>query len=176
MGKKYVIVLRHGPTNKDETINYSDYINFTHKILLFLSTYLSENGVDLLETDAKIYTSPYKRCVETSKLLSSYLRVMNPNKKIKIKSDSGIRRWDRDKESREKSISRSYDYGNHIYNKINLFNNDCVYIYISHSSIIPSFINGILGKKLEKTKLHTACVSIINISDRKLEIFNKKFK
>ena len=79
-------------------------------------------------------------------------------------------------ESREQSIERATSYGNHIYKKASSKSEDEVCIYVSHSSIIPALISGIVGKRLKKVKLHTACLSIINIDNRELEIFNKSFK
>lgn len=174
--KKYVIVLRHGPTHSNESINYNSFVNFIAELVVYLNNFLNTKGLDIKNITPKIYTSPYTRCMDTAKLVASYLEVIRNNKKISIKSNSGITRWDMKNESRDKSIERATSYGNHIFEKINLIENDEICIYISHSSIIPALLSGIVGKKLKKFKLHTASLSVININNRELEVFNKSFK
>jgi broad specificity phosphatase PhoE len=174
--KKYVIVLRHGPTHSNETINYNSFVNFIGELVVFLNQFLIEKGLDIKNITPKVYCSPYERCMETAKLITSYLEVIRNNKKISINKNSGIARWDKKHESREKSIERATTYGNHIYEKKKSSSSDEICIYISHSSIIPALLSGIVGKKLKKFKLHTASLSIINVNNRELEIFNKSFK
>lgn len=173
---KYVIVLRHGPTHSNETINYNSFVNFTSDLIVYLTNFLSNKGLDVNNITPKIYTSPYPRCKDTGKLLTSYLKVIRNNKNIKVGTDEGIKRWDFKNETREMSKRRATNYGETIYKKIAEKKEPCVYIYVSHSSVIPSLISGIVGRRLKKIKLHTACMSIININDRELEVFNKSFK
>jgi broad specificity phosphatase PhoE len=173
---KYVIVLRHGPTHSNETINYNSFINFIGDMVLFITNFLSSKGLNINDVSPKIFTSPFSRCNDTGKLLASHLNVINGKNKIKVKIDDGVKRWDHKNESREMSISRSFNYGGKIFEKINSLKEPSVYIFITHSSIIPSYISGIVGRKLKKVKLHTASLSVININNRELEIFNKSFK
>lgn len=177
MGKqKYVIVLRHGPTHSNETINYNSFVNFTSEMVVYLNNFLLKHSVDINLLTPKIYTSPYTRCIDTGKLIASYLEVLRNNKKIEVKSKSGVKRWDMKNESRQKSIERAISYGNHVYSKVKSSSEPEIIIYVSHSSIIPGFISGLVGKKLKKIHLHTACLSIINVESRELEVFNKSFK
>jgi hypothetical protein len=173
--KKYVVVLRHGPTHSNESINYDSFVKFIANLIVYLKNFLINKGIDISTITPKIYSSPYSRCVNTAKFVASHLEVLG-NKKIPVQINSGVTRWDIGKETREKSIERSFSYGDKIYKKVNLINGDELRIYITHSSIIPSLISGIVGKKLKKIKLHTFCLSIIDINDRKLEVFNKSFK
>lgn len=174
--KKYVIVLRHGPTNSNESINYNSFVNFTSDLVVYLNNFLLSKGLDINTITPKIYTSPYTRCKETAKLITSYLEVIRNNKKIDVKPNSDIKRWDMKHETREKSIQRARAYGNNIYEKVNSSSDNGVYIYISHSSIIPNLISGIVGKKLKKFRLHSASLSIIDINNREIEVFNKSFR
>jgi hypothetical protein len=116
------------------------------------------------------------RCKDSGKLLSTYLNVLLGKQKIHPNTNSGIKRWNMHSESREKSIARSTEYGDVIYKKTSSSSKNEIHIYISHSSIIPSLISGILGKPLKKIKLHTACLSIIDANTRELNILNKSFK
>jgi len=174
--KKYVVVLRHGPTHSNETINYNSFVNFIAELVVYLNKFLIDKGLGINNITPKIYASPHMRCMDTAKLLTSYLEVLRNNKKISVKSNSGITRWNMKIESREKSIERATSYGNHIFEKNNSVSGDEVCIYVSHSSIIPALISGIVGKKLKKFKLHTASLSIINVNNRELDVFNKSFK
>ena len=174
--KKYVIVLRHGPTFSNESIDYNSFVKFTSDLVVFLNNFLMSKGLNINDITPKIYTSPYSRCQETGRLINSYLEVIRNNKKIMVKTKSGIKRWDHKNETREHSIKRAIAYGDHVFNKVKEINNDEIQIYVTHSSIIPGFISGLVGKKLKKVRLHTACLSIINVNERKMEIFNKSFK
>jgi broad specificity phosphatase PhoE len=174
--KKYVVVLRHGPTHSNESINYDSFVKFVGELVVYLNNFLVSKGLDIKTITPKIYASPYTRCMDTAKLIASYLQVIRNNKKVITKSNSGITRWDMKNETREKSIERARTYGNHIFSKINSIENDEIFIYISHSSIIPALISGIVGKNLKKFKLHTASLSIINANTRELEVFNKSFR
>jgi broad specificity phosphatase PhoE len=174
--KKYVVVLRHGPTNSNETINYSSFVNFIAELVVYLNKFFISKGLDINNITPKIYASPYTRCMDTAKLVGSYLEVLRNNKKISIKSNSGITRWNMKTESREKSKERARTYGNHIFEKHNSSSTDEISIYVSHSSIIPALISGIVGKKLKKFKLHTASLSIVDVNSRELDVFNKSFK
>ena len=174
--KKYVVVLRHGPTHSNESINYDSFVNFIAELVVYLNNFLIENGLDINNITPKIYASPHVRCMDTARLIGSYLEVLRNNKKISVESNSGVTRWDMKRESREKSIDRATSYGNHIFEKSKSVPKDEIRIYVSHSSIIPALISGIVGKKLKKFKLHTASLSIININDRELDVFNKSFK
>lgn len=174
--KKYAIILRHGPTHSNETIDYNNYINFFSSIVIYINKYLLNFNIDIKNINIKIFTSPYTRCYDTAKLLSSHLKIIKKHGDIKISKYDDISRWNSKRETREQSISRGNKCGNHIYEKLINSDNNELNIYISHSSMIPALISGMMGKKLKKIKLHTACLSIINISDRQLEIFNKSFK
>lgn len=175
MTNKYIVVLRHGPTHSNETINYNSFVNFISEMVVFLTNFLSSKGLDVNDITPKIFTSPFPRCIDTGKLLASYLEVIRNNKKVKVGTDEGVKRWDYKNETREMSKKRASNYGEQLYKKINIISKPCVYIYVSHSSIIPALISGIVGKKLKKVKLHTASLSIININNREMEVFNKSF-
>lgn len=174
--KKYVVILRHGPTYSNESINYNSFVKFISDMVVYLNNFFNSNGLDIKHITPKIYTSPYQRCQETANLLTSYLEVIRNNNKISVHNKSGIKRWDMKNETREKSIQRATEYGNHIYEKVKKSNESEIQIYVSHSSIIPGFISGLVGRKLKKIKLHTASLSILNVNDRQLEVFNKSFK
>jgi broad specificity phosphatase PhoE len=175
MTNKYIIVLRHGPTHSNETINYDNFIKFITDMVVFLNNFLKNNGLDINEITPKIYTSSYKRCYDTSKLITTYLEVLRNNKKINIETKSDIKRWDMKNESRKESINRAFNYGNYVYEKYKKSKHPEIIIYITHSSIIPAFISGLVGKKLKKIKLVSASLSILNVNERHLDVFNKSF-
>jgi broad specificity phosphatase PhoE len=174
--EKYIVVLRHGPTHSNETINYNSFVNFTSEMVVYLNNFLLKKGLDINQTTPQIYTSPYTRCLDTGKLIASYLEVLRNNKKLHVKTKSGVKRWDMKNEPRAKSIERATSYGEHVYSKVKASSEPEIQIYVTHSSIIPGFISGLVGKKLKKVRLHTACLSIINVETRELEVFNKSFK
>ena len=53
---------------------------------------------------------------------------------------------------------------------------DTLYIYVTHSSIIPYFISGLSGldkNQYKKIKLTTASLTILNVDTREIEMLNK---
>ena len=38
--KKYVVILRHGPTYSNESINYNSFVKFTSDMVVYLNNYL----------------------------------------------------------------------------------------------------------------------------------------
>ncbi|AYV80353.1 MAG: hypothetical protein Gaeavirus37_2 [Gaeavirus sp.] len=171
---KYVIIIRHGPTHPDETINYASFMEFITKMILYIKNFITANN--LTNITPQFISSPYKRCTDTAKLITSYLDVLKESDKPKsLKIVNYIKRWEKNTETRQESIIRATNYGNYAYKKISSINKPQIFIYITHSSIIPAFISGLIDHKLKKEKLHTACLSVVNINTRKLEKYNKSF-
>jgi len=174
--KKYIIVIRHGPTHSDESINYNSFIEFITELVTYMKNFFKDKNININEIIPKIISSPYERCVDTSKFITTYLDVLrNNNNKLDIKLNNNLKRWDSKSESRAESVERAITYGNHIFKKVSDEPGHKINIYITHSSIIPGLVSGIVGKKLKKVKLHSACLSIINGNTRELETYNKSF-
>ena len=187
---KYIIVQRHGPTRKD-IINHESFINLLPNLMNYIKFFFTKNNIDFHKMKIKIYTSEFERCYLTGKIIKSYLRLLqyDPSNKtennknneniIKIVKKHDLRRWDRQGgEEREKSRNRSYNYGIKLYNEIKeiVSEKDTLYIYVTHSSIIPYFISGLAGldkNQYKKIKLKTASLTILNIDTREIEMLNK---
>jgi broad specificity phosphatase PhoE len=181
---KYIIVLRHGPT-KNEVIDHEKFINLMSNLMNYIKHFFTKNNIDFNNMNINIYTSEFDRCFITGKIINSYLKIMQYDpvnkieKEIKVIKKHNLRRWDKQGgEDREKSINRSYDYGIKLYNKNKemVSEKDTLIIYVTHSSIIPSFICGLAGLNkyhYRKTKLTTASLTIINADTRVIEVFNK---
>ena len=187
---KYIIVQRHGPTRKD-IINHESFMNLMPNLMKYIKFFFTKNNIDFNKMKIKIYTSEFERCYLTGKIIKSYLKIMqydpinkienNENNEniIKIVKKHDLRRWDKEGgEEREKSRNRSYNYGTKLYNenKEIVSEKDTLYIYVTHSSIIPYFISGLAGldkNKYKKIKLTTASLTILNIDTREIEMLNK---
>ena len=187
---KYIIVQRHGPTRKD-IINHESFMNLLPNLMNYIKYFFTKNNIDFNKIKIKIYTSEFERCYLTGKIIKSYLRLLqyDPSNKtennknneniIKIVKKHDLRRWDRQGgEEREKSRNRSYNYGIKLYNEIKeiVSEKDTLYIYVTHSSIIPYFISGLAGldkNKYKKIKLTTASLTILNVDTREIEMLNK---
>ena len=185
--KKYIIVLRHGPTRKD-IINHESFINLLPNLMNYIKYFFTKNNVDFNDMKIKIYTSKFERCYLTGKIIKSYLKIMqyDPVNKIEnrinLVKKHDLRRWDKQGgEEREKSINRSYNYGTKLYNenKETVSEKDTLNIYVTHSSIIPYFISGLAGLNKyqhKKIKLKAASLTIINVDTREIEMLNKYHK
>lgn len=184
---KWIIVQRHGPTRND-VINHESFINLMPNLMNYIKHFFTKNNVDFNKMKLKIYTSEFERCYLTGKIIKSYLRLLqyDPSNKtenneniIKIVKKHDLRRWDKEGgEEREKSRNRSYNYGTKLYNenKEMVSEKDTLYIYVTHSSIIPYFISGLAGldkNQYKKIKLTTASLTILNIDTREIEMLNK---
>lgn len=184
---KWIIVQRHGPT-KNDVINNESFMNLLPNLMNYIKYFFTKNNIDFNKIKIKIYTSEFERCYSTGKIIKSYLRLLqydpsnkteNNENRIKIVKKHDLRRWDKEGgEEREKSRNRSYNYGTKLYNenKEMVSEKDTLYIYVTHSSIIPYFISGLAGfdkNQYKKIKLTTASLTILNIDTREIEMLNK---
>ena len=184
---KWIIVQRHGPT-KNDVINNESFMNLLPNLMNYIKYFFTKNNIDFNKIKIKIYTSEFERCYLTGKIIKSYLRLLqydpsnkteNNENRIKIVKKHDLRRWDKEGgEEREKSRNRSYNYGTKLYNenKEIVSEKDTLYIYVTHSSIIPYFISGLAGldkNQYKKIKLTTASLTILNIDTREIEMLNK---
>jgi broad specificity phosphatase PhoE len=169
---KYFMVIRHGPTNKDETINFDKYLKIITKLILYVKDFLDKHDINI-KKKIIIHTSPIERCITTSKFISTYFNVLNGNDKLKIIVDKNLRRWSSKKETLDECFKRAHVYGNTVQNGMN--DDKDVHIFITHSSVINALVAGLCGVEMKKNKLHTSCLSIINAETRELELFNKSF-
>lgn len=184
---KWIIVQRHGPT-KNDVINNESFMNLLPNLMNYIKYFFTKNNIDFNKIKIKIYTSEFERCYSTGKIIKSYLRLLqydpsnkteNNENRIKIVKKHDLRRWDKEGgEEREKSRNRSYNYGTKLYNenKEMVSEKDTLYIYVTHSSIIPYFISGLAGldkNKYKKIKLTTASLTILNVDMREIEMLNK---
>jgi len=163
-------------------------MNILPNLMNYIKYFFTKNNIDFNKMKIKIYTSEFERCYSTGKIIKSYLRLLqydpsnkteNNENRIKIVKKHDLRRWDKEGgEEREKSRNRSYNYGTKIYNenKEMVSEKDTLYIYVTHSSIIPYFISGLAGldkNQYKKIKLTTASLTILNIDTREIEMLNK---
>ena len=184
---KWIIVQRHGPT-KNDVINNESFMNLLPNLMNYIKYFFTKNNIDFNKIKIKIYTSEFERCYLTGKIIKSYLRLLqydpsnkteNNENRIKIVKKHDLRRWDKQGgEEREKSKNRSYNYGTKLYNenKEMVSEKDTLYIYVTHSSIIPYFISGLAGlnkNQYKKIKLTTASLTILNVDTREIEMLNK---
>ncbi len=181
---KWILVQRHGPTNNN-VINNESFMNILPNLMNYIKYFFTKNNVDFNNMKIKIYTSEFERCYLTGKIIKSYLKTMqyDPSNKtenrIKNVKKHDLRRWDKQGgEEREKSKNRSYNYGTKLYNenKEMVSEKDTLYIYVTHSSIIPYLISGLAGldkNQYKKIKLTTASSTILNVDTRKIEMLNK---
>ena len=69
---------------------------------------------------------------------------------------------------------RAKKYGKLLYKK---YKNDVnLNIFVSHSSIINSLINGILDSDICKERLVTSSLSICDVYERNIILYNKSFQ
>jgi broad specificity phosphatase PhoE len=169
----YFVVIRHGPTNKDESINFDKYLKIITNLILSLKEFLDKHKVDITTCKLVIHTSPLERCVTTSKFISTYLNIINDKDRIKIVTDKNLSRWNSKKETLEECFQRAKEYGNKVAKEYK--KDTTLHIFVTHSSVINSFVAGLCGKDMHKTKLHTSCLSIISSKSRELVLFNKSF-
>ena len=143
MCNTHSILLRHGDTNKDNTINFEKYDSKAKEISIKVSEIIKENNI----TDKIIfYASPEKRCIDTLKLLKKNLVLYDVKNKIGFKVNKNLIRWNKKgDEAREDSKKRALKYGKKL-KKFFSKNDNVLIVYCTHSSILPSIIEGINEK------------------------------
>ena len=136
----HICFLRHGDTNKNQTINYDKYKSKAKKISKKIYNIIKNNNI---QNKIIFYSSPEKRCIDTLYLLKENLISRGILNEIKIKINKNLIRWDKKgSELREDSKNRAITYGNKLKNFFDTTNNDFI-IYCTHSSIIGYIIEGI---------------------------------
>ncbi len=143
MCNTHSVLLRHGDTNKNDTINVEKYDSKAKEIAKKVCDIIKENNI----TDKIIfYSSPEKRCVDTLKLLKKNLVLNDVKNKISFKVNKNLIRWNKKGfEAREDSKKRALKYGKKL-KKFFSKNDNVLIVYCTHSSILPSIIEGINDK------------------------------
>jgi hypothetical protein len=143
MLNNHIIFLRHGDTNHNQTLNYEKYNKKAKKISKKIYEIINNS---LISEEIIFYSSPEKRCIDTLYLLKKNLIKRGIKNEIKIKINKNLIRWNKKgDEPRLASKSRALTYGKKLKNFFTTTNNTII-IYCTHSSILPSIIEGINNK------------------------------
>ena len=178
MEKYHIMIIRHFDTYKDnEKIKYKEsfikselFVNYIKK---FIDRYPKINKI-------KFYTSDYDRTIMTSLILSSNLKnkiIDNQFEKIKINDPKITKILDRDPKKKKK-----YKIGDFFADTSDSkLNDDTLYIYITHSSVIYNLFKSILeyctNDKIDNfhERIHRYSISTITKNNDKIKyVFNKK--
>ena len=140
MCNTHSVLLRHGDTNKDNTINFEKYEAKAKEISKKVYDIIKQNNI----IDKIIFfSSPEKRCIDTLKLLKKNLLLNDVKNKIGFKVNKNLIRWNKKGfEAREDSKKRALKYGKKL-KKFFSKNDNVLIVYCTHSSILPSIIEGI---------------------------------
>jgi len=120
-----------------------------------------------------ISSSKINRAYNTGKIILSYLNILF-NSEFKLLENDNLLRWDSKNETKEDVKNRAFEYGKRVSKKINNSDNVNIYIFFTHSSIISSFISGIINKDIHIKHLVNASVNIIK--NNKYDIQNIKIR
>ena len=143
MFNNHIIFLRHGDTNHNQTLNYEKYNKKAKKISKKIYEIINNS---LITQEIVFYSSPEKRCIDTLYLLKKNLIKRGIQNQIKIKINKNLIRWNKKgNEPRLASKYRALKYGEKLKNFFTNTNNTII-IYCTHSSILPSIIEGINKK------------------------------
>lgn len=168
----YIFVLRHGPTKNKNSVKSNDNnereILNKHKfkkIAPSVANEIKKYGIPDI-----ILTSPYRRCVDTGKIMSDLFvpAVSNIQRKTKKK----LSRWDKKTESHKDAKRRAGNFAEKYKKKHHNKNT----LIISHSSVILSIIESLASKEeVGKFHLHSASLSIYDVTKNELVRFNIDF-
>ena len=140
MSNSHIIFLRHGDTNRNQTLNYYKYNKKAIKISKKIFTIINENSI---VQPIIFYSSPEKRCIDTLNLLKKNLIKRGITNEIKIKINKNLIRWNKKgSEPRQDSKDRALKYGKRLKNFFKIQYNSII-LYCTHSSILQSIIEGI---------------------------------
>jgi len=176
MTNKIIFVIRHGPTDEDENIKINKFIDYAPKIASYIKKYLDDLKINFKNANILISSSPIDRAFNTGKIILSYLNILFKSN-LELQENKNLLRWDSKNETRDEMKLRAFEYGKRVNKKINKIDKDLVYIFFTHSSILNSFINGILSDKEKEVKIgHLVNTSVNVIYNGKLEVENKKIR
>ncbi len=163
----HIIFLRHGDTNKNQTINYDKYNSKAKKISIKIYNIIKNNNI---HNKIIFYSSPEKRCIDTLYLLKENLILRGILNEIKIKINKNLIRWNKKgNELRQDSKNRALAYGNKLKNFFET-NKDDFIIYCTHSSIIGYIIEGIHDKNPGLIK--NGAMFYYNVDEKQFKIEN----
>jgi hypothetical protein len=170
----YHVIIRHGPTHSDESINFDKYLKIITSQIMYIKNFLTTKEYDLKKQTIIIHTSPFERCITTAKFISTYFNVISGNDNVKIDIDKNLRRVDTKKgENMDQCKKRAKSYGNTVYT--DYLNSKNIHIFITHSSFISSFVSGLTNSIMKTEKLAHSSLSIMNADTRDIVVYNKSF-
>ena len=163
----HIIFLRHGDTNKNQTINLDKYKSKAKKISKEIYDIIKNNNI---QNKIIFYSSPEKRCIDTLYLLKENLISRGILNEIKIKINKNLIRWNKKgSELRKDSKNRAIAYGNKLKNFFDNTNNDFI-IYCTHSSIMGYIIEGIHDRN--PGHINHGAMFYYNIDDKQFKLEN----
>jgi hypothetical protein len=167
MSNSHIIFLRHGDTNRNQTLNYDKYNKKARKISKKIFNIINENSI---VQPIIFYTSPEKRCIDTLNLLKKNLIKRGITNEIKIKVNKNLIRWNKKgSEPRQDSKDRALKYGKKLKNFFNSQYNSII-VYCTHSSILPSIIEGINNEN--PGYLNEGAMFYYNVENKNFNITN----
>lgn len=175
------ILIRHFETfltsDGEEKIKFKSSYSKASLFVNFIKLYISRNiGIKKI----KFFTSDYERTLVTTLIISSLIKteIIDGNiSNIKIYEPVINDVIDRDPKKKNKKYMCEY-FKNMVNNN---FDNDTVYIYITHSSVIYNLFKCVLECSLNKKvpdfnkRIYSNSISYISKNDNKVSyMFNKK--
>jgi hypothetical protein len=163
----HIIFLRHGDTNKNQTINLDKYKSKAKKISKEIYDIIKNSNI---QNKIIFYSSPEKRCIDTLLLLKENLISKGILNEIKIKINKNLIRWNKKgSEPRQDSKDRAIAYGNKLKNFFDTTNNEFI-IYCTHSSIMGYIIEGIHDRN--PGRINHGAMFYYNIDDKQFKLEN----
>lgn len=180
---KNIIIIRHFETFKDknnnERIYYNKSLKKLEKFLEFIKKYINDNPEI---NKIKIFTSKYDRTIMTSLIISNGLKskiINNKLRLIEIHDPIIMDIVDRDPQQlKHKEICNKI-----IYKIDNKLNENTLYLFITHSSLIHNIFNCFCklysskSIKIPKTNIHNYSLSYMKKTKKSFEYdFNINMK
>lgn len=158
----HVFIIRHFETDGDEKINYKNSVKEVNSFINFIFNYINKNNIKEID----IFISPQERTLITGLILSNYLKDI-PN--IKVNSPVINKIIDRDPKKKKKETINNY-----FKNTREIYKNNTITIYVTHSSTYFSIFEGILKNvgvksKTETKKIHEYSLSYITRTNKEVE-------
>ena len=146
--KKKIIFLRHGKT-KNEHLIKDEFITIAKNIAKMIAKIIT---LEKLYENVYFVSSPLERCIDTASMVISEVNTLLKTN-YKNNTDEKLKRWEKGKETREKSYERAINFRTEL-KKIN----SPLIIVISHSSMIPKLVYGSVINKYSNKEFKKECI------------------
>jgi hypothetical protein len=160
-----ILIARHGKTLHEHLL-VDEYKLKIKNFIDLLQNIIIKNEINEIQFN----TSDTERTIDSSTILLKTILKKNNDIKYSFKKNSKIVRWNKKSiQTHKERKDLAYSYGKLIYKKVKN-TKKTLFVYMTHSSIINSLVNGILNISDKTIKLIDGSFNLLEVKKDKTDI------